>query len=197
MTDHADTTDADPAPAALRLADGDVVEAVELVPHEPLGPDEDDVVAEVDAEEDEAPVAEVRTSGRDGVGTRRESRERALALLYEAEQKGLTPLASVIDALPVVPEAFAAEIVVGVSDHLAELDELLGRYSVGWTVVRMPAIDRNLLRMGTWELAHTDVPVGACISEAVELAKRYSTDDSHVFVNGLLSRLATELRGSK
>jgi len=80
------------------------------------------------------------------------------------------------------------------SDHLAELDELIGRFSVGWTVVRMPAVDRNLLRLATYELAHTDVPVGACISEAVELAKRYSTDDSHTFINGLLSRLAAELR---
>jgi N utilization substance protein B len=81
-----------------------------------------------------------------------------------------------------------------VSDHLAELDAVIGRFSVGWTVARMPAIDRTLLRIGAYELAHTDVPVGAAISEAVELAKRYSTDDSHTFVNGLLSRLASELR---
>ena len=103
-------------------------------------------------------------------------------------------MATVLDLLPVAPEPFAAELVVGVSDHQAELDELIGRYSVGWTVARMPAIDRTLLRLATYELAHTDVPVGACISEAVELAKRYSTDDSHTFVNGLLSRLADELR---
>ncbi len=139
----------------------------------------------------------MRVSGFDGVGTRRESRERALALLYEAEQKGLSPMAEVIDLLPVTPEPFAAELVVGVSDHLAELDELIGRYSVGWTVARMPAIDRTLLRLATYELGYTDVPVGACISEAVELAKRYSTDDSHTFINGLLSRLATELRSEQ
>ncbi|MCU1354884.1 MAG: nusB [Acidimicrobiales bacterium] len=182
-----------PNPAELNLNDGDVVESMEVLPADAAGPDEDAVLAEVDADELEAVAP--RVSGFDGVGTRREARERALALLYEAEQKGLPALAEVIDALPLPPEPFAAELVVGVSDHLGELDEIIGRFSVGWTVIRMPAIDRALLRMGTYELAHTDVPVGVCISEAVELAKRYSTDDSHVFVNGLLSRLAAELRG--
>ena len=189
MTDHPDL----PAdlPAELRLGDDDVVEAIELVDLA-SGPDEDDVVAEVDAEEAAGP--EARTSGFEGVGTRREARERALALLYEAEAKLLDPPAAVLDTLPLPAEPFAEAIVRGVSDHRDELDELIGRFSVGWTVARMPAIDRNLLRMGAWELAHTDVPVGACISEAVELAKRYSTDDSHAFVNGLLGRLAHELR---
>jgi N utilization substance protein B len=189
-------------PAELRLGDDDVIEAVEVVGDDREPDDIDlDVLGASDLDEaelvgvdDDAPV---RTSGFDGVGTRREARERALALLYEAEQRDLAVPADVIDLLPLPPEPFAAELVVGVSDHLAELDELIGRYSVGWTVVRMPAIDRALLRMGTYELGHTDVPVGACISEAVELAKRYSTDDSHTFVNGLLSRLAAELRSDQ
>lgn len=178
------------APPELHLAEGDVVASVEEVDIElealPGDPG-------VEVLEDGAAVAE-RVSGFDGIGTRREARERALALLYEAESKGLSPLASVLDALPLAPEPFAGELVVGVSDHLGELDELIGRYSKGWPIGRMPAIDRALLRMGTYELAHTDVPVGACISEAVELAKRYSTDDSSSFVNGLLGRIAHELR---
>lgn len=171
----------DRLPPELGLGDDDVVESVEELP-------------ELDEGLPADPGPEERTSGFDGIGTRREARERALALLYEAEQKDLHPPAAVIDALPLPPEPYAAELVVGVSDHLDELDELIGRYSVGWTVQRMPAIDRTLLRLGTYELAHTEVPVGACISEAVVLAKRYSTDESHVFVNGLLSRLAAELR---
>jgi N utilization substance protein B len=176
-------------PPDLQLGDDDVIEAFEELE---VAIEE---TTDVDPEPDDTfEVEPERVSGFDGVGTRRESRERALALLYEAETKGLTPIASVIDDLPVPPEAYAAELVVGVSDHLAELDDLIGRYSVGWTVARMPAIDRTLLRLATYELAHTDVPVGACISEAVELAKRYSTDDSHTFINGLLSRLAAELR---
>jgi len=176
-------TDApDPAllPPELHLDDGDVVASVE----------------EIDLDPAPSPPEPVeRVSGFDGIGTRREARERALALLYEAESKGLEPFATVLDDLPLAPEPFAGELVVGVSDHLAELDEAIGRLSHRWPVERMPAIDRALLRMAAYELTHTDVPVGACISEAVELAKRYSTDDSSTFVNGLLGRLATERRG--
>jgi N utilization substance protein B len=202
-------------PPELRLGDDDVVEAVEVVEGDQGfddDPDGDDAAAEHDEGDehddgsDEAgfadevvdvepvPTAPERVSGFDGIGTRRESRERALALLYEAEQKGLTPPASIIDQLPVPPEAYAGVLVVGVSDHLAEVDALISRFSVGWKIERMPAIDRALLRLGCFELGWTDVPVGACISEAVELAKRYSTDDSHTFVNGLLGRVATETR---
>jgi len=172
-------------PPGLRPGADDRVEAVALTDI-----DEDPV----DLSDPVADRPEERTSGFDGVGTRRESRERALALLYEAEQKGCSPLAAVLAALPVAPEPFAAELVEGVSRHQDELDSAITTYSHNWSLARMPAIDRALLRIGAFELAHTDVPVGACISEAVELAKRYSTDDSHTFVNGLLSRLAEELR---
>lgn len=141
-------------------------------------------------EEDSPP----RHSGYDGVGSRRESRERALALLYEAEAKTLSP-AEVIAALPVQPEAFADVLVTGVGEHGDEIDELLRRYARNWDLERMPAVDRALLRIGVFELAHLpDVPTGAVISEAVELAKRYSTDHSGKFVNGMLSRIAEEVR---
>ena len=184
-------TELNPAllPPDLALHDDDVVEAVEVVAEPDL---EDDVDAGGDAE---SPA--VRVSGVDGIGTRRERRERALALLYEAEQRLISPPAALIDQLPVPPEAFAGELVVGVSDHLAEIDELLRRYSVSWPLERMPAIDRALLRLGTYELVFTEVPVGACISEAVELAKRYSTDASHKFVNGMLARVADEVRAGR
>ena len=129
-----------------------------------------------------------------GVGSRREARERALSLLYEAEQKGV-PAGEVLDELPVPPEEYATDLVVGVADHRDETDDLIRRFSKGWTIERMPVIDRTLLRMGTFELGHRpDVPTGAVISEAVELAKRFSTDDSGKFVNGLLGRIAQELR---
>jgi N utilization substance protein B len=128
------------------------------------------------------------------LGTRREARERALGLLYEAEAKDATPL-EVLLALPVPPDEFAGDIVRGVADHQAEIDELLRRFAKGWTLERMPVIDRTLLRMATYELGHRpDVPTAAIISEAVELAKRYSTDDSGRFVNGMLGRIAEELR---
>jgi N utilization substance protein B len=133
-------------------------------------------------------------SGFGGVGSRREARERALSLLYEAEAKAETP-DQVLDSLPMAPEAFAADLVSGVGDHRAQIDGLISRFAKGWTIERMPTIDRTLLRIGTYELAHRpDVPTGAVISEAVELAKRYSTDDSGKFVNGLLARIAREVR---
>jgi len=129
-----------------------------------------------------------------GVGSRREARERALALMYEAETKSMTP-AEVIDALPLPPEPFAAELLVGVGDHADEIDATIRAYAKGWTLERMPALDRALLRIGVYELSYTpEVPTGAVISEAVELAKMFSTDDSGKFVNGMLSAVAADLR---
>ncbi len=131
---------------------------------------------------------------RGGVGSRREARERALGLLYEAESKSMTP-AEVIDALPVAPEPFAAELIIGVGDHLDEVDATIRAYAKGWSLERMPSLDRALLRIGVYELMWTpDVPTGAVISEAVELAKTFSTDDSGKFVNGMLSAVAADVR---
>ncbi|MFN8037923.1 MAG: transcription antitermination factor NusB [Acidimicrobiales bacterium] len=131
-----------------------------------------------------------------GIGSRREARERALALLYEAEVKD-RPVADVLAELPVEPEPFAVELVTGVDEHRPELDALLGRFARDWPVDRMPALDRAVLRMGCFELCHRpDVPTGAVLSEAVELASAYSTDDSGRFVNGVLSAIAAEVRPS-
>jgi len=86
---------------------------------------------------------------------------------------------------------YAREIVVGITEHGDEIDELIETYSQGWTIARMPAVDRALLRMGIWEiLFNDDVPDMVAISEAVELASEFSTDDSASFVNGLLARIA-------
>ena len=129
-------------------------------------------------------------------GGRHQARERALSLLYEAEAKGVKP-AEVLAELPVEPAPFAAELVTGVGDHLAEIDDYLRRYTRDWAIERMPAVDRTLLRMGVFELLHRhDVPTAAVISEAVELAQRYSTDESGRFVNGMLARIAEEARPS-
>ena len=133
-------------------------------------------------------------SGGGGVGSRREARERALSLLYEAEAKGVEP-AAVLAELPLAPEPFAADLVEGVGKHMETLDELIRRYAKGWKLERMPAVDRALLRLGIFELMERpDVPTAAVISEAVELAKRYSTDESGRFVNGMLARISEEVR---
>jgi N utilization substance protein B len=130
----------------------------------------------------------------DAGGPRRQARERALSLLYEAETKEATP-AAVLAALPVEPDAYAVDVVRGVGDHMAELDTWISDYAKDWTIERMPALDRALLRMGIFELLHRlDVPTGAIISEAVELAQRFSTDESSRFVNGMLARIAESVR---
>ena len=129
-----------------------------------------------------------------GLGSRREARERALSLLYEADAKACAPAAA-LDELPVPPAPFAGDLVAGVGDHLAEIDDRIRRFARGWALERMPVVDRTVLRMAIYELLHRpDVPTAAVISEAVELAKRYSTDDSGRFVNGMLSAIAEEVR---
>ena len=126
--------------------------------------------------------------------TRRQARERALSLLYEAEVKGVSPDA-VLAGLPADPDRFAAEVVTGVGAHAEEIDRWLRRFARDWAVERMPAIDRALLRIGVYELLHRpDVPTAVVISEAVDLASRFSTEDSGRFVNGLLARIAEKIR---
>jgi transcription antitermination protein NusB len=129
-----------------------------------------------------------------GPTARREARERALGLLYEAEVKGATGDAVLRD-LPVEPQTYAVAVVEGVTSHLDELDTVIRDHSPRWPLERMPAIDRALLRMGVYELCHEpDVPTGVVLAEAVELAQQYSTDDSARFVNGLLAAVAHETR---
>ena len=127
-------------------------------------------------------------------GSRREARERALELLYEAEAKGQAP-AAVLQDLPLTPDPFAVALVTGVGERLEELDGHIERLAKDWTVERMPWVDRSILRLGAFELlARPDVPTGAVLSEAVELAKRFSTDEAGRFVNGVLSNLARQVR---
>ena len=127
---------------------------------------------------------------------RREARERALSLLYEAETKGVPP-AALIDDLPVAPDAFTASLVVGVGDRLEQIDGLISAHAIGWALDRMPAIDRAVLRMATYELlASPDTPTAVILSEAVELAGGYSTEESGRFVNGVLSAISAQVRPS-
>ena len=127
-------------------------------------------------------------------GARHEARERALGLLYEGEVKGLDPSA-ILAGLPVTPDPFVSESLQGVQSRSEEIDKLIAAHSIDWSVERMPVIDRTVLRMATWELlTRSDIPTGAVISEAVELAKSYSTDESGRFVNGVLAAIAGEVR---
>lgn len=125
---------------------------------------------------------------------RRQARERALSLLYEAETKGISP-AAVLAQLPLEPDPYTSSVVSGVAQDRSSLDAVISEYSRDWTIDRMPALDRALLRMAVFELAHRpDVPTGVVISEAVELAQRFSTEESSRFVNGMLARIAETVR---
>ncbi|HZU71543.1 MAG TPA: transcription antitermination factor NusB [Acidimicrobiales bacterium] len=127
-------------------------------------------------------------------GTRRAARERALSLLYEAEAKGTDPV-DLLASLPAAPDPYVSDLVAGVAARLADIDRLIGEAAIDWTIDRMPAVDRNLLRLAVFELlSRPEVPVGVVISEAVELAKRYSTDESGRFVNGLLAAIVPTVR---
>lgn len=125
---------------------------------------------------------------------RSDARERALYLLYEAYSKGISPADAI--ALQVLePDALTTLLVLGVGEHGAELDAAIAARAKGWTLARMPVLDLNILRLGAFELGHRpDVPIAVAIDEAVELAKRFSTDDSGRFVNGVLSALVGDLR---
>jgi N utilization substance protein B len=127
-------------------------------------------------------------------GARRRARERALELLYEAETKDLSP-SELLAELPVAPEQYASQLVLGVERHAEEVDRLLSRHATGWAVARMPMVDRCVLRMAAYELLdELEVPVAVVLDEAVELAKTYSTEDSGRYVNGVLSAVAAEVR---
>ncbi|ROS62338.1 NusB antitermination factor [Frigoribacterium sp. PhB160] len=133
------------------------------------------------------------------MSARTKARKRALDILYVADVRQI----SIVDALVAEttramaePErasswGYARELVQGVVDHRPEIDELIETYSQGWSLARMPILDRGLLRIAIFELLHADdIPDHVAISEAVELAESLSTDDSATFVNGLLGRIA-------
>ena len=122
-----------------------------------------------------------------GIGSRREAREQALALLYEAEVKG-APVAEVIEAQVVPPDPYTVALVVGVFEHRGELDASIDAHSRNWRLDRMPTLDLLLLRLGAEELLHhLALPVGG----GLQRAKTYSTDESGRFVNGVLNALGS------
>jgi N utilization substance protein B len=139
----------------------------------------------------------VPTSGAaatDGGAPRHQQRERALSLLYEAELKGESPL-TVLEGLPVRPDAYVCTLLAGVEATREEADSRITAASVGWPLDRMAVIDRLVLRLAVAELLADDgPPMAVVIDEAVELVKTYSTDDSGSFVNGILATIAAEVR---
>ena len=123
-----------------------------------------------------------------------QARERALTLLYEADVKGISPREVLANQI-VDPDPLTTLLVEGVADDYDLLNEMISANARGWTIERMPSLDRAVLRLAITELRkRPDVPIAVVIDEAVSLAKRFSTDDSGRFVNGMLSTVARELR---
>jgi len=129
------------------------------------------------------------------MGARHKARKRALDILFEADQRGQsidTVLADQAARGDAAANPYTATLVAGVIDHRAEIDALIEANAIDWTLDRMPAVDRSLLRLATFELRWgVDIAPAIAIDEAVELAKELSTDDSPTFVNGVLGRIAT------
>ena len=117
-----------------------------------------------------------------------------MELLYEAESKTVG-VASIIDGLPVPPAEYASKLAIGASDHANRADELIRHFArTDWPIERMPMLDRIVMRMAVYELLEEPtVDRGIILNEAVELAKRFSTDDSHRYVNGMLTSIANEV----
>ena len=138
------------------------------------------------------------------MSARTKARKRAVDLLYGADVREISlneAIATESARAEAQPDRaaswrYAREIVVGITEHGDEIDELIETYAQGWTIDRMPTLDRAIVRMGIWEIMFNDeVPESVAVSEAVKLASELSTDDSAGFVNGLLGRIA-QLRPS-
>lgn len=127
------------------------------------------------------------------VGSRGRARRRALEILFESEHRGTPPLAALQrrrDHTEQTINPYTSEIVDGVITHQDQIDELLAQYAHGWTMERMLAMDKSILRLGAWELLfNEEMPDGAAVNEAVNMAREYSNDDSPTYVNGVLGRL--------
>ena len=127
------------------------------------------------------------------MAARTKARKRALDVLFESEARGVGAeevLAERVALAEPPVHDYTVALVRGVAEHAARIDELIASYSQGWSLERMPAVDRNVLRLGIYEILYVDdVPDAVAVSEAMNLVRDLSTDDSPAFVNGLLGRL--------
>lgn len=127
------------------------------------------------------------------MSARTKARRRALDVLFEAEQRDVSPLEAMRlrrETTDITVNDYTLTLIEGVMAHGERIDEILSTYAKGWTLDRMPSVDRTILRLGTWELLYNDdVPDGVAVAEAVATAQVFSTDDSPEFINGLLGRI--------
>ena len=124
---------------------------------------------------------------------RREARERALELSYERQQRG-GDLDSLLASLTLAPEPYTERLLRAVDANTVDIDRQISNRLRGWTIERLPVMDLLVLRLGVAELQATDTPTGVVLSEAVDLASRYGTDESAKFVNGVLAAMVSDVR---
>ena len=132
------------------------------------------------------------------MSSRSKARKRAIDAIYAADLRKVSPETLLAETQLQVSDrqnqdeifSYARDIVAGVIEHHSEIEDLLETYSEGWSIERMPNVDRAILRVGIWEILYSDTPNGVVVNEAVEVAKDYSTEESGGFINGLLSRVA-------
>jgi N utilization substance protein B len=136
------------------------------------------------------------------MAARSKARKRALDVLFAAEARDVPATEMLAERLAdreATPMGeFATDLVRGVDEHLTRIDDLIAEHAIGWTLDRMPAVDRTILRIAIFELIYGDVDAAVAVDEAVELAKSLSTDDSPRFINGVLAQvlaIVPQLRG--
>ena len=131
------------------------------------------------------------------MSARSKARKQSLDLLYEGDIRGLAPL-ELLELRDIVEEGpdaramrdYAKELIVGIADHRRKIDELISTYAQGWDMDRLPAVDRNILRLGIYEILWTDLEDAISIDEALNLARELSTDDSAGYIHGVLGRIS-------
>jgi N utilization substance protein B len=137
------------------------------------------------------------------LSSRTKSRKRAIDALFAADIRSVSASETLVEASEANSDrqnqdvifAYAREIVLGFESHKDEVDAYLEAYSQGWALERMPALDRAIMRVATWEIIfNDDIPDAVAVNEAVEIAKEYSTDDSPNFINGLLQKISSTKR---
>jgi N utilization substance protein B len=124
---------------------------------------------------------------------RREARERAIELAYEAQVRDVS-VDVLLSGLPLPPDDFTVDLLRYEEQVRAKAEELIAARASGWALDRMPLLDLIVMRLATAELLTQDTPIGVVLSQAVELASRYSTDESGRFVNGVLAAIANDVR---
>ena len=131
------------------------------------------------------------------MSARSKARKQSLDLLYEGDIRGLAPL-ELLELRDIVEEGpdaramrdYAKELIVGIADHRRKIDELISTYAQGWDMDRLPAVDRNILRLGIYEILWTDMEDAISIDEALNLARELYTDDSAGYIHGVLGRIS-------